>query len=93
MGLHEQPILEMQMARQEGHGNPHQSPRPRDGLESMSSEKEIKGKVISFQKDNTTAVAYLMKKGKIHCKKLNGLVKKRLLTCYKDRVVVCPEYL
>ena len=36
----------------------------------------MRGKTISFQLDNTTAVAYLLKEGGTHCKTLNGLARK-----------------
>ena len=40
-----------------------------------------------------TAVAYLLKEGGTHCKTLNGLVRRILQKCHKNRLVVCPEYL
>ena len=56
-------------------------------------EEAMRGKAISFQIDNTMAVAYLLKEGGTHCKTLNGLVRKILLKCHKNGVTVCPEYL
>ena len=53
----------------------------------------MSGKTVSFQIDNTMAVAFLLKKGGTHCKTLNGLVRKILLKCHRNGVPVCPEYL
>ena len=53
MGLHEQPVFQRQKAQQKGR-EPLSSPRTRDGLESLSTvQKDIKGKVVSFQLENT----------------------------------------
>ena len=39
------------------------------------------------------AVASLLKEGGTHCKTLNGLVRKILLKCHKNGIMLCPEYL
>ena len=52
----------------------------------------MRGKTISFQIDNATAVAYLLKEGGTHCKTLNGEVRRILLRCHRNRIVVCSEY-
>ena len=53
----------------------------------------MRGKTISFQIDSMTTVAYMLKDGGTHWKTLNGLVRKILLKCHVNGVVVCPEYL
>ena len=53
----------------------------------------MRGKAISFQIDDTTAVAYLLKEGDTHCKILNGLASKILLKCHKSGITVCPQCL
>ena len=42
-------------------------------------EESLRGKTMSFQIDNRTAVAYLLKEGGTQCKTLIGLVRKILL--------------
>ena len=54
--------------------------------------ESLMGKTVSFQIDNTTAVAYVLKEGGTHCKTLNGLARKILLKCHEIRILVCPEY-
>ena len=56
-------------------------------------QREIKGKVVFFQIDNTKAVSYLWKEGGNYCREVNGLARKILLSCHKDVVTVYPEYL
>ena len=51
------------------------------------------GKTVSFQIDNTTAIAYLLKEGGTNCKTLNGLVRNILLKCHENGIMVCLEYL
>ena len=51
----------------------------------------MSGKTSSFQMNNTTAAAYLLKVGGMHCKTLNGIVCKILLKCHKNRVTVCQN--
>ena len=53
----------------------------------------MKGKTVSFQIYNTTAVAYLLNEGGTHYKTLNGLVRKILLRFHENGVMVYPEYL
>ena len=55
-------------------------------------EESLTGKTVSFQIDNTTAVAYLLKEGGTHYKTLNSLVRKILLKCHENVITVCPEY-
>ena len=59
----------------------------------LTVQREDQGKVVSFHIDNTTAVSYLQNKGSTQCSKLNGLARKILLSCHKDRLMVCQEYL
>ena len=56
-------------------------------------ESEIKGKATSFQIDNRTAVAYLMKEGGTRCRQLDQLARKILLKCHRDGVTPIPAYL
>ena len=55
-------------------------------------EESLRGKTVSFQIDNTTAVAYLLKNCSTHCKTLNCLVRKILLKCHWNGIMVCSEY-
>ena len=54
---------------------------------------EIKGKATSFQIDNQTAVAYLMKEGGMRCQQLDQLAQKILLKCHRDGVTPITAYL
>ena len=56
-------------------------------------EQEIQGKVVSFQIDNTTAVAYLRNEGGTHCYRLYGIARNILLRCHQLGITVCPSYL
>ena len=56
-------------------------------------ESEIKGKATSFQIDNRTAVAYLMKEGGTRCQQLDRLARKILLKCHRDGVTPIQAYL
>ena len=56
-------------------------------------EESIRGTTVSLQIDNTTTVAYLLKYGGTHCKTLNGLVRKILLKCHENQIMVFQEYL
>ena len=56
-------------------------------------ESEIKGKATSFQINNQTAVAYLMKEGGTRCWQLDQLAQKILLKCPRDGVTPIPAYL
>ena len=62
-----------------------------DGLQRFK--ETLRGMTVSIQIDNTTTVAYLLKEGGTHCKTLNGLVRKMLLKCHENGIMVCPEYL
>ena len=56
-------------------------------------EESLRGKTISFQIDNATAVAYLLKEGGTHCRTLNAVVRKILLNCHENGIMVCPKFL
>ena len=82
------------MACKEGKKHPHQHPRTRNTVEGLFKvQGSNEEKAISFQIENTTLVPYLLKEGGIHCKTLNGLARKILLTCHRNVVMVCSEYL
>ena len=53
-------------------------------------EEAMSGKTISFQTDNTMAVAYPLKEVGTHCKTLNSLARKILLKCHKNGIMVWP---
>ena len=79
---------------QKGQKHPQQYPGTGNNVDGMSKVWGItEGKTVSFQIDNTTAGAYLLKEAGTHCKTLNGLVRKILLKCHENGIMVCPEYL
>ena len=90
--VYEQPVLQRPVTRKEGQGNPHKPPGTEIVWKECLQFRKIRGKVVSFQKDTTTAVSYLWEEGGTHCKELNGLAGKILLRCHRDRITVCPEY-
>ena len=79
---------------QKGQEHPHQYPDNGNSVDSLPKvEESLRGKTVSFQIDNTTVVAYLLRKGGTHCMTSNGLVRKILLKCHVNRIMVCPVYL
>ena len=79
---------------QKGQEHLYQYPGTGNSVDGLSTAWGIiTGEDFSFQIDNTTAVAYLLKQGGMHCKTLNGLVRKILLKCHENGIKVCPEYL
>ena len=56
-------------------------------------EESLRGKTFSFQIYNTTALAYLLKRVALIARLVDSLVRKILLKCYENGIMVCPECL
>ena len=54
-------------------------------------EESTRGKTVSFEIDNTTAVTYLLKEEGTHYKDLSGLERTILLKCHKNGVFRIPQ--
>ena len=90
---HKQPGLQGPVSRKEGQGS-HINLLEVEciWIACQQIRKEITGKVVSFQIDNTAAVSYLWKKDGTHCRELIDLARKILFSCQKEGVSVCLEY-
>ena len=82
------------MARKEREEDPHQPFKLETVWKACQKFKDkIKRKVDSFQIDNTTLVAYLMKKCGTYYKEMNIFARKILLRCHNDKATVCLKYI
>ena len=89
---HEQPVFQRQVVCLEGRNTKINILE----LETLwmthtKFEEAIWGKTVSFQIDNTMAMAHLLKGG-THCNTLICLEEDHL-KCHRNGVAVCPEYL